>query len=931
MSAINPAEDSMNSGLAHETQVREGLARLLFENAKLALITNLVNGTVWVLAVWGEYGHTLPLIWFACLAGVAALREWVATVYRRTRPTGKALERLVDIYTVGTLGAGVAWAVAGILLINTHDPALQALSGFLMGGLAAGALATSAPHLPAYYAFALPMLVPVAPLLVMEGGRIQLVMAAMCATFILILTRAVRQAHASLRSSLTLGHENAGLVHELKYELTQRKRAQHGMTASESRFRALAESTDTAIFTYRDHVLYVNPAGERLTGYSAGELNRMPFWAIVHPDHSELVKSHGEAGLNGETATRHYEFKILTKDGETRWVSFSTCLIDQGGQPTGLGSAFDITAHKAAEEALFLEKELAQVTLKSLGDAVVTTDLEGRVRSLNPAGESLTGWTEAEAQGQLFGEVFRLTAGLHEKAVTENPVALCLGKEESISYATHLQLQDRRGGSAYSVELSTSPIRDRSGRVIGAVAVCHDVSALSYAASHDALTGLINRREFLARLEHAVASARIDTAGHALCYIDLDQFKVVNDTCGHTAGDELLKELTALLQSHVRDGDTLARLGGDEFGLLLPYCPPEKAAEIAESMRRLAKEFRFNWGGRAFEIGASIGVVHIHKDSGDVAELLRAADSACYVAKAHGRNRVHLYQPDDLAVAEHQQQIAWVSRIRQGLERNDFVLHYQTIRPLNAQGGEHFEVLLRLRDSQGGLTPPGAFIPTAERYDLMPTLDRWVIRTALARLAPLLRQDSSRLCAINLSGQSLNDERMLGFILGEIASHRIPPASLCFEITETSAISHLGHARELAQKLRAAGCSLALDDFGSGLSTFSYLKELPVDFLKIDGAFVRNIEHNPVDRAIVSSIVQVAQAMGKKTIAEYVEDEACLNWIRKLGVDYAQGYFIARPQSLEELCAADSVFRLKQVRMKNPPLRTPLVLVQGRG
>jgi EAL domain-containing protein (putative c-di-GMP-specific phosphodiesterase class I) len=301
------------------------------------------------------------------------------------------------------------------------------------------------------------------------------------------------------------------------------------------------------------------------------------------------------------------------------------------------------------------------------------------------------------------------------------------------------------------------------------------------------------------------------------------------------------------------------------------------------------------------------------------------------VAKAHGRNRVHLYQPDDLAVAEHQQQIAWVSRIRQGLERNDFVLHYQTIRPLNAQGGEHFEVLLRLRDSQGGLTPPGAFIPTAERYDLMPTLDRWVIRTALARLAPLLRQDSSRLCAINLSGQSLNDERMLGFILGEIATHRIPPASLCFEITETSAISHLGHARELAQKLRAAGCSLALDDFGSGLSTFSYLKELPVDFLKIDGAFVRNIEHNPVDRAIVSSIVQVAQAMGKKTIAEYVEDEACLNWIRKLGVDYAQGYFIARPQSLEELCAADSVFRLKQVRMKNPPLRTPLVLVHGRG
>jgi Amt family ammonium transporter len=302
------------------------------------------------------------------------------------------------------------------------------------------------------------------------------------------------------------------------------------------------------------------------------------------------------------------------------------------------------------------------------------------------------------------------------------------------------------------------------------------------------------------------------------------------------------------------------------------------------------------------------------------------------VAKAHGRNRVHLYQTDDLAVAEHQQHIAWVSRIRQALDRDEFELHFQTIQPLGVQGGEHFELLLRLRDDQGRLIQPGAFLPAAERYDLMPTLDRWVIRTALARLGPLLRQDTGRMCAINLSGQSLGDERMVEFILREIAAHNIPPSTLCFEITETSAISHLGHARELAHRLKAAGCYLALDDFGSGLSSFSYLKELPVDFLKIDGAFVKNIQHDPIDRAIVSSIVQVARAMGKKTVAEYVEDASCLDWVRSLGVDYAQGYCISRPRPLEELSTTSRLIHASEqgqaafVMHMNEPRPSPILL-----
>ena len=922
----------MDPKQAQELKVREALARLLFDNAGLALGTNLVNGALWVLAIWSFLDHTRALGWYGCLGVVTLLRWRVVRAYRRDNPAGEASERLVNHYTLGALAAGVVWAAAVIMLIGTHDVALQALAGFLVAGMTAGAMATSVSHLYAYFAFALPMLVPITPLLVLEGGEIQLAMAAMSATFILVLNKTMRQSHAALSRSLALGFENADLVHELGHELDERKKAQTGMTESEARFRALAESTDSAIFTYRDHFLYVNPAGERLCGYSKEELSTMPFWAIIHPEHRDLVMRRGKARLHGDPTPMHYEFKILNKDGETRWVSFSTCLIEQDGQPTGLGSAFDITAHKAAEEALFLEKELAQVTLKSLGDAVVTTDLQGRVLSLNHAGEALTGWSEADARGQAFGEVFRV-ASLHRGiALAEDPVALCIRRGEAISYGTHMQLLDRSGAEAYSVEFSTAPIRDRIGTVIGVVAVGHDVSDLSYAASHDALTGLINRREFLARLEYVVANAHVDLAGHALCYIDLDQFKVVNDTCGHAAGDKLLKELTALLQTQTREGDTLARLGGDEFGLLLPYCPLDKAALIAEDIRKLAKTFRFNWGGRSFEIGASIGVVPINQDSGDVTELLRAADSACYVAKAHGRNRVHLYQTDDREVAAHQQHIAWLSRIRQGLDQDDFELHFQTIQPLGTQGGEHFELLLRLRDDEGRLIPPGEFLPTAERYDLMPALDRWVIHTALARLAPLLRQDKNRMCAINLSGQSLGDERMVAFILKEIAVHDIPPATLCFEITETSAISHLGHARELAHKLKAAGCYLALDDFGSGLSSFSYLKELPVDYLKIDGAFVRNIQHEPVDRAIVSSIVQVARAMGKKTVAEYVEDAACLEWVRSLGVDYAQGYCISRPRPLEEFCAANKqIHRSKEdaaallLRLNEPRQRLVLL------
>ncbi|MGA7950419.1 MAG: PAS domain S-box protein, partial [Thiobacillaceae bacterium] len=315
----------MDSKHAQELKVGEGLTRLLFDNAGLALVTNLVNGGLWVLAIWSFLGPAPALGWYVCLVLVTLLRWRTVLAYRRNKPTGEASRRLVNQYTLGALAAGVIWAVAGIILIRTHDPALQALAGFLLAGMAAGAAATSVANLPTYFALSLTMLVPIAPLLVLEGGEMALVMAAMIITFILVLNKTVRQSHAALHRSLALGFENDGLVLELGNELDKREKAQAGLTQSEARFRALAESTEAAIFTYREHFLYVNPACERLCGYSREELSTMPFWAFIHPEHWDLVKSHGEARLHGDATPMHYEFKILTKDGETRWVSFSTC------------------------------------------------------------------------------------------------------------------------------------------------------------------------------------------------------------------------------------------------------------------------------------------------------------------------------------------------------------------------------------------------------------------------------------------------------------------------------------------------------------------------------------------------------------------------------------------------------------------------------
>ncbi|MEO7320882.1 MAG: EAL domain-containing protein, partial [Nitrosospira sp.] len=564
----------------------------------------------------------------------------------------------------------------------------------------------------------------------------------------------------------------------------------------------------------------------------------------------------------------------------------------------------DVTAGLNIEKALFEEKERLRVSLNHIGDAVITTDMSGNITYLNLVAETMTGWTSQEAKGHALPEVFNIIHSQTNESAP-NPVELILRGKTEVGLAIHTVLI-QRSGNTFDIEDSAAPIRDNHGKIIGAVLIFHDVTQardlaaqMTYQASHDALTGLIDRREFERRLEHALRTGKQDDKQHTLLYLDLDQFKVVNDTCGYMAGDELLKELTSILQAQLRTNDTLARVGGDEFGLLLESCPTESAVRLAELLRQTVYEFRFVWEEKVFQLGLSIGLVTFGNGSETLPDILRMADAACYLAKDKGRNRVQVYTSEDMEIAQRSSEMGWVTRIQKALEENRFVLYSQKILPLmnGAEDGEHYELLLRMQDEDGKLVPPMAFIPAAERYGLMPQLDRWVIATAFA-LYNKRHPPGSALgtCAINLSGASICDEYFYEFVVAQFELFNVPHAGICFEITETSAIANLPQAAALICKLKELGCRFSLDDFGRGMSSFAYLKHLPVDYLKIDGGFVKDMIDDPIDCAMVEAINHIGHVMNIETIAEFVENDAILDALRRIGVDYAQGYGIEKPR-----------------------------------
>ncbi|MEM5310771.1 EAL domain-containing protein [Paraburkholderia sp. JHI869] len=640
-------------------------------------------------------------------------------------------------------------------------------------------------------------------------------------------------------------------------------------------------------------------------GYGDGDLpmDTRAFNALVHP--ADLLRLR-ETIINHLKHDSLYdvEYRLRMADGQYLWCrGRGKAIRDESGRATRIvGCLFDISELKRAEAAAAKEKSLTEATLASIDDGVIRMDNEASVTYCNAAAERMLGRPTREIYRKPLFDV----CDLYDERSGNIVTAQCLHNREAMPDDAERRLSvTRPDGSLLPVACSVATIRDDEEEMLGTVMVLRDASTerkhaaeLEYQATHDHLTGLLNRREFERRLSGLLEKA--GTRPHAVMFLDLDQFKVVNDTCGHAAGDELIRSVGAALKQQLRAAHILARLGGDEFGVVLPECSIDDALRMAEDLREAVTVIRLPWDQRLLTTGVSVGVVDVDATQTSTWDIMKAADVACYMAKEKGRNRVHQYCLEDQLQSTTHTQMEWVARVKAALEHDRFRLYAQQIKSLKEGAGEevHVELLLRMVDESGGVIPPAYFIGAAERFNLMPLVDRWVIGRAFEAIAA--GHLAANVWSINLSGASLGDEDLLAYIVQQQQRCGISFESVCFEITETAVITNLSKAIALMESLRVLGCRFALDDFGSGMSSFTYLKRLPVDYLKIDGSFVRGIASSDLDRTIVQSIHQVAHAAGKATIAEFVESEAIIGRLSGIGIDYAQGFCVGLPQPLPE-------------------------------
>jgi diguanylate cyclase (GGDEF)-like protein/PAS domain S-box-containing protein len=553
------------------------------------------------------------------------------------------------------------------------------------------------------------------------------------------------------------------------------------------------------------------------------------------------------------------------------------------------------------KDALRSQKEQAQVTLQAIGDGVIRLDAQSCVDYVNPAAERLIGMSQADAFGRPIASLIMIVDQATKRTCHRSMDALLKG-EAQFDATRELALVTAAGSTPISVR--SEPL-ETAGEPTGAVLVLRDmtrerdlIARLTWQASHDELTGLVNRRELDRRLR--LRQAESDNREDALALLDLDQFKLVNDTCGHAAGDQLLREIATLLKLELGEAGLPVRLGGDEFAALVIDCDVVRATAIAEKLREAIQDFTFVWDGRPFKISASIGLVANIGVTSNAEDVFRAADVACYLAKDKGRNRVELHEASGAEILRRVSEMGWVHKIRDALNKGHLCLFAQRISALQSESeGEHFELLVRMRDEQGKLVAPGSFIPAAERYGLMPSIDRWVVNAAFMNLARITAVSPSPIhCAINLSGQSLDDPTFIDFVESQFLAYAVAPSAITFEVTETAAIANLEEATRFIDTFRKIGCKFSLDDFGAGMSSFGYLKRLPVDYLKIDGSFVKDILVDPIDHAMVDMIARMARKLGKKTIAEFAETDEIVDALRELGIDYAQGYAVGAPVSI---------------------------------
>jgi diguanylate cyclase (GGDEF)-like protein/PAS domain S-box-containing protein len=694
-------------------------------------------------------------------------------------------------------------------------------------------------------------------------------------------------------------------VNKLLENLEQRGANLHGR---EQLFQRLVETVHDAVLVHRNQILFANSRFLTLLSMSATDVIGRPLSDFVGPEYVELVDNNLRRRLSGEPAAERYEVELVGSHGEVTRVELSSTVIDSAGEAALLLTALEMLPEASTSSVLPAGRPRAMATLDAMGESVITVDAEGKIDYVNVSAETLLNQRSDQIIGKSFPDLASLVDESDRRSLGD-PVRMALTAGGIVSMGRRAVLVPVNGTGERSVELSVSPLMLDSKETLGLVLVLHDTSELrgltrqmTYQASHDALTGLVNRREFERRLQEAMDSAQTGDAAHALCYLDLDRFKVVNDTCGHTAGDNMLREVASIIKEAVRDSDTVGRIGGDEFALLLVGCPLEKARQIADDVVRSVSDYRFVWKDKIFNIGVSIGLVEIGRGGGAIEDLMSSADSACYVAKKQGGVHVHVYSAREEANARHSGEIHWLQKLQGALRDNKFELYYQPI--VHARGGvvrgPAIEVFVRLEGENGQPgAPPAEFFRAAERYRLMPDIDRWVVQAVLSALGRGgMKLPEGRSVAINIAGQTLGDSEFLEFVVDCFDHTGASPSDICFEVTESSVVANLDHARRFIAVLHGMGCEFALDDFGSGLSSFSTLRTLPMDYLKIDGSFIRNLASDTVNQAMVAAMIELSRSLNFRVVAEQVEDQPSLDAVKGMGIDFVQGFIIGRPLPL---------------------------------
>jgi diguanylate cyclase (GGDEF)-like protein/PAS domain S-box-containing protein len=672
-------------------------------------------------------------------------------------------------------------------------------------------------------------------------------------------------------------------------------------------FTDFARTLPEIVIVHDEKILLANDSAASLIGLEPQQLVGREVADLVKPAYRALFRNTMAKRLQGEQAPRRLEIQLINGNESGLWVEAQSANIEFHGHRAILTVARDVSYRKSLEVSLSRSKRQAQYTLESIAEGVITTGNDGLIDYMNQAAETLIGTNRDDATGHRIGELFTLVDDADRRPLGD-PVERSLAMRRRVNMGRRAVMVTTDGEHEHSVEITASPIRGPGSSISGTVVVFHDVGEIrgltrkmSYQATHDPLTGLINRREFERRLDEAMDDAHAEEAIHMLFYMDLDRFKAVNDSCGHLAGDNMLREVANLIKEQVRDSDFVGRLGGDEFGALLIGCPIDKARQLATDICNAIADYRFVWKDKIFNIGISIGLVEISHVSGTLQDVMSAADSACYVAKQQGRGKVHVYSARDEAVARERGDIQWLRRLQSALHEDQFTLAVQPILAMagGVESGPAMEVLIRLPDGKGRIADTAEFLRPAERYQLMPQIDRWVVNAALTAIASgEIKLPSGRSCALNLSGQTLGDESFLSFVVEGLDRSGVSPSSICFEVTEASILANVQHAQRFIEVLHGIGCEFSLDDFGSGMGSFSSLKHLPIDYLKIDGTYTRNLRADQVNQEMVTAMIKLARTMQFRIVAEEVEHQDDFDWLRDIGVDFVQGHFVDPPAPL---------------------------------